>query len=202
MGGASRRRSGGGGGGAGKDNTGGAPGGGGKAERGTAAAGGVAVRRSRRRQLLYGAGLLAALAAVALPALERLVREATRDSDKLAAFPAPPLQADARPFGGEHSNALLWGTYRPQVYFGVRARLPRSPLLGLMWLNPRTGSVRHACEQGDGLSYGWERHDGRRFGRQEIEDEEAGLEITTWCVSGRKGKLPWTAVLCASRFGR
>ena len=27
----------------------------------------------------------------------------------------------------------LWGTYRPNTYFGVRARLPESPLFGMMW---------------------------------------------------------------------
>jgi hypothetical protein len=30
-------------------------------------------------------------------------------------------------------QSLLWGTYRPQLYHGVRARLPKSLMTGLMW---------------------------------------------------------------------
>lgn len=34
------------------------------------------------------------------------------------------------------SNAsLLWGPYRPNLYFGVRPRLPKSLLTGLLWSN-------------------------------------------------------------------
>lgn len=29
--------------------------------------------------------------------------------------------------------AFLWGPYRPNVYLGIRARLPTSILMGLMW---------------------------------------------------------------------
>lgn len=39
--------------------------------------------------------------------------------------------------GGNGSHAatdsLLWGTFRPNLYFGMRARLPHSVLTGLMW---------------------------------------------------------------------
>lgn len=32
------------------------------------------------------------------------------------------------------SNAsLLWGPYRPNLYFGVRPRIPKSLLMGVMW---------------------------------------------------------------------
>ncbi len=32
------------------------------------------------------------------------------------------------------SNAsLLWGPYRPNLYFGVRPRIPKSLLTGLLW---------------------------------------------------------------------
>lgn len=33
------------------------------------------------------------------------------------------------------NNTLLWGPYRPNVYFGVRPRIPRSLLMGLIWGN-------------------------------------------------------------------
>ena len=33
-----------------------------------------------------------------------------------------------------HSNeTLLWGPYRPNLYFGVRPRIPKSLTTGLLW---------------------------------------------------------------------
>ena len=34
-----------------------------------------------------------------------------------------------------NNQSLLWGPYRPNLYFGVRPRLPQSLLAGLMWSN-------------------------------------------------------------------
>lgn len=31
------------------------------------------------------------------------------------------------------NNSLLWGAYRPNLYFGVRPRIPKSFMGGLMW---------------------------------------------------------------------
>ena len=31
------------------------------------------------------------------------------------------------------NDSLLWGPYRPNVYFGVRPRIPKSLQSGLMW---------------------------------------------------------------------
>lgn len=33
------------------------------------------------------------------------------------------------------NQSLLWGPYRPNLYFGVRPRLPNSFMGGLMWSN-------------------------------------------------------------------
>ena len=33
------------------------------------------------------------------------------------------------------NDTLLWGPYRPNLYFGVRPRIPKSLLTGLMWTN-------------------------------------------------------------------
>ena len=38
--------------------------------------------------------------------------------------------ADAR---SNDSQDLLWGAYRPNLYFGLRPRLPQSLMTGLMW---------------------------------------------------------------------
>ena len=34
----------------------------------------------------------------------------------------------------KHSNdSLLWGPYRPNLYFGIRPRIPKSLMTGLLW---------------------------------------------------------------------
>lgn len=32
-----------------------------------------------------------------------------------------------------NNESLLWGPYRPNLYFGVRPRIPKSLMTGLMW---------------------------------------------------------------------
>ncbi|XP_062992121.1 mannosyl-oligosaccharide glucosidase [Elgaria multicarinata webbii] len=84
---------------------------------------------------------------------------------------------------------LFWGSYRPQVYFGMKTRSPRSPVAGLMWMHQLEGDVqlRHTCEQSDGLPrYGWLLHDGVHFGVQEIKD--VGLSLQTEFVKRPGGQ--------------
>lgn len=33
----------------------------------------------------------------------------------------------------QQDESLLWGPYRPNLYFGVRPRIPKSFMGGLMW---------------------------------------------------------------------
>ena len=33
----------------------------------------------------------------------------------------------------DSDGSLLWGPYRPNLYFGIRPRVPNSLLTGLMW---------------------------------------------------------------------
>ncbi|KAK7246976.1 hypothetical protein RIF29_41850 [Crotalaria pallida] len=76
-------------------------------------------------------------------------------------------------FQGEHKESLYWGTYRPQVYLGIRARTPQSLIAGLMWINERDNKyqLRHVCKHEDELStYGWTKHNGRDFGHQVLAD--------------------------------
>lgn len=103
------------------------------------------------------------------------------------------------------NQSLLWGTYRPNLYFGLRPRLPNSLLTGLMWfgthdyqsytrelvlsaelnfqrLTDETSYVgtRHACDQGDGLeSYTFTEHDGRTAAVQVIKDAANNVKLTT-----------------------
>lgn len=36
--------------------------------------------------------------------------------------------------GRELNQSLFWGPYRPNLYFGVRPRTPKSLLTGLLWV--------------------------------------------------------------------
>ncbi|KAL9686728.1 hypothetical protein QQ045_031121 [Rhodiola kirilowii] len=94
-------------------------------------------------------------------------------------FPAPKLM-DLPQFQGDHKESLYWGTYRPHVYLGIRARTPRSLVAGLMWIGIKDGRLfmRHVCQDGDGLDkYGWTRHNGRDYGFQTVIDQD--LILTT-----------------------
>ncbi|EDV29719.1 uncharacterized protein TRIADDRAFT_19077 [Trichoplax adhaerens] len=76
----------------------------------------------------------------------------------------------------------FWGSYRPQVYFGMRHKGQKSLITGLMWFaNDNTNGqiqIRHECSMADKLpKYGWYSHDGSSYGRQQITD--FGYEIKT-----------------------
>lgn len=92
----------------------------------------------------------------------------------------------------------FWGTYRSNLYFGLKTRSPRSPVFGMMWLTEFTRQMppplRHWCNQGDNLQrYGWLKHDGIKFGVQEIE--ESHYTIRTEFVKRPGGDYggDWTA---------
>ncbi|KAG8755563.1 Processing alpha glucosidase I [Ceratobasidium sp. 428] len=81
-------------------------------------------------------------------------------------------------------DSLLWGTYRPNLYFGLRPRLPQSLMTGLMWFGTQDfkslTKTRHACEQGDDLrSYTWTEHDMRQGAIQVLKDPHNNLELKT-----------------------
>ncbi|XP_059408613.1 mannosyl-oligosaccharide glucosidase-like [Carassius carassius] len=90
-----------------------------------------------------------------------------------------PRVLDANSSSPDVSPERYWGTYRPQVYFGMKTRSPRSVVTGLMWMRQFAeidGNLRHTCEQGDHLlGYGWLMHDGVSFGVQEVHDREFTL---------------------------
>ncbi|GLJ14104.1 hypothetical protein SUGI_0226180 [Cryptomeria japonica] len=95
-------------------------------------------------------------------------------------LPVPKI-TDLPQFGGEHRESLYWGTYRPQVYLGIRARTPKSLIAGLMWLAVKDSQyvLRHTCEMSDELKiYGWLRHDGRNYGHQVIVDQDMAMTTT------------------------
>ncbi|KAK4462167.1 putative mannosyl-oligosaccharide glucosidase [Cladorrhinum samala] len=87
--------------------------------------------------------------------------------------------------GRQNNQSLLWGPYRPNLYFGVRPRIPKSLMTGLMWgkaesYNDFQQTVRYTCEQNEGMKgYGWDEYDTRNGGVQSIHDIENGIDITT-----------------------
>ncbi|KJR89943.1 mannosyl-oligosaccharide glucosidase [Sporothrix schenckii 1099-18] len=84
-----------------------------------------------------------------------------------------------------NNDSLLWGPYRPNLYFGVRPRIPKSLVSGLMWGRADTytdlqNHVRYTCEQNEGMEgYGWDEYDTRRGGAQTIHDTFNNIDITT-----------------------
>ncbi|ESK85883.1 mannosyl-oligosaccharide glucosidase [Moniliophthora roreri MCA 2997] len=82
------------------------------------------------------------------------------------------------------NDTLFWGPYRPNLYFGLRPRIPQSLMTGLMWFGTHDyasiARTRHACEQGDELkSYTWTQFDPREGGVQVIKDALNNVELTT-----------------------
>lgn len=82
------------------------------------------------------------------------------------------------------NSSLLWGPYRPNLYFGVRPRLPKSLTTGLLWANTDSyasaqTNFRHTCEQHEGMAgYGWEEYDARNGGREVIHDTGNKIDLT------------------------
>eukprot|EP00964_Phaeocystis_antarctica_P066134 scaffold39935_cov57-Phaeocystis_antarctica.AAC.1 len=105
-------------------------------------------------------------------------------------------------FSAEHNASLMWGTYRPGVYFGLRSRTyPTALVAGLMWgaLDGVASErkLRHTCEQDEVQRYGYTEHDGEAYASQPIVDRENGLELQTSFV---KPDAPEAAGAWAARI--
>ena len=44
------------------------------------------------------------------------------------------------------NETLLWGPYKPNLYFGVRPRIPQSFFAGLIWASVEDFQATQACE--------------------------------------------------------
>ncbi|GAQ91059.1 mannosyl-oligosaccharide glucosidase [Klebsormidium nitens] len=125
--------------------------------------------------------LVAGLAVMAAFSFQLFTEDAEVRALKRSVAPLQsPKVTELDYFQEGYKDEMLWGTYRPGMYLGIRARVPKSIIAGLMWLgiSKQMYRTRHECEDSDEMSgYGWLRHDGVRFGRQELLDE--GYLITT-----------------------
>ncbi|KAI9778325.1 MAG: Processing alpha glucosidase I [Geoglossum umbratile] len=96
--------------------------------------------------------------------------------------------------GRASNQSLLWGPYRPNLYFGTRPRVPNSLLTGLMWSKVESvedfqHNLRHTCEQHQGMvGYGWDDYDVRKGGRQTIHDEGNNIDIQTEFIKVEGGQ--------------
>ncbi|KAA8895843.1 glycoside hydrolase [Sphaerosporella brunnea] len=92
------------------------------------------------------------------------------------------------------NQSLLWGPYRPNLYFGIKPRVPDSFFAGLMWSHVNDfksfqNTFRHQCEQGDNMAgYGWEEYDVRTGGRQVVHDTGNHIDLTTEFVKVEGGQ--------------
>ncbi|KAJ5936086.1 mannosyl-oligosaccharide glucosidase [Penicillium verhagenii] len=83
-----------------------------------------------------------------------------------------------------NNESLLWGPYKPNLYFGVRPRIANSLAAGLLWgkvddFATAQGNFRHTCEQHEGMAgYGWDEYDIRKGGVQTIHDAGNTLDLT------------------------
>ncbi|KIV99073.1 uncharacterized protein PV09_09180 [Verruconis gallopava] len=105
----------------------------------------------------------------------------------LLVIAASALASEPSPSFERASNqSLLWGPYRPNLYFGVRPRIPESLTMGLLWARVEDyvsvqDNFRYTCEQHDGMAgYGWEKYDPRHGGVQTIHDVGNELDLTTY----------------------
>lgn len=94
---------------------------------------------------------------------------------------------------------IEWGTFRSNLYFGMRTNGPQSLLIGLMWydLGIEDGwqEMRHHCRNEDELgSWGWIEHDGRNYGKQVIEDPKLNLRMTIFFIKNETLNS-WNAII-------
>jgi mannosyl-oligosaccharide glucosidase len=102
----------------------------------------------------------------------------------LLALQLPLGQAQVAEIEKASNDSLLWGPYRPNLYFGVRPRIPKSLMGGLLWTRVEDyegvqNNFRHTCEQHELDGYGWDEYDVRSGGRQTIHDPANKVDITT-----------------------
>lgn len=102
-------------------------------------------------------------------------------------------------FSKASNDSLLWGPYRPNLYFGLRPKSPKSLITGLLWgrvedFTSPQHNIRFTCEQNEDIAgYGWDAYDPRTGGVQTINDRGNGIDLTTSFVKFDEGRGGWGA---------
>ncbi|GAA5872836.1 hypothetical protein JCM8547_005716 [Rhodosporidiobolus lusitaniae] len=98
------------------------------------------------------------------------------------ASPSAPVDGEYSAALSAANSSLLWGTWRPGLYAGMKARLPQSLQTGMMWWGALDwqsfSQPRHECDQRDGLTYHFTEHDGRSVAKEVIKDPKNNVELT------------------------
>lgn len=102
----------------------------------------------------------------------------TQQSDQVKNSEPSQLQAVSH----AANQSLTWGTYRPNLYLGIRPRQPNSLMSGVMWFGidnyQSFARTRHSCEQSDELlGYGYTKHDGRDFASHYVKDQLNNIRL-------------------------
>jgi len=120
-----------------------------------------------------------------LGASDAVLRSSCQEDCGLCQMPASAAKqcpAEGLP-SAVHNASLLWGTYRPHLFLGLRTRAPKPVIAGLMWHDAATVEpLRYEATSGGIARYGWVRHDGESFGHQIIQDEDLSLDVNTTFV--------------------
>ncbi|KAH8920581.1 glycoside hydrolase family 63 protein [Atractiella rhizophila] len=82
------------------------------------------------------------------------------------------------------NQTLFWGTWKPNLYFGMKSRTANAVSLGLVWWGAGDvngfSRIRHACRQEDQLAtYRWTHHDGRNIASQVLVDLHHNVILST-----------------------
>lgn len=75
-----------------------------------------------------------------------------------------------------YNLTMEWGSYKPNIFFGIKNRSPQPTTVGMAWAVPdvvrRTMDIRHTYkyQSNDGVSAYFEYHDGWSMFKEIIED--------------------------------
>jgi hypothetical protein len=110
------------------------------------------------------------------------------ECDVSSTLAAAQCSAAATGLTAAHNASLLWGTYRPHLFHGIRTRSSKPVLVGVMWHSPTSlDPLRYETTSNGIKSYGWRSHDGRSFGHQKIVDNDLGIEIESHFIKSWPG---------------
>ena len=81
-----------------------------------------------------------------------------------------------------YNDTMEWGTYKPNLFFGIKNRAPSPLTVGMIWAVPGQHggfAVRHTYQyqSGDGVTAYFEYHDGWGSCRQIVEDPAANARF-------------------------
>lgn len=93
-------------------------------------------------------------------------------------------------FTEDYLKSTHWGTYKPNLYFSIREKSPKTFTFGLMWYladvdkedssnkNNIRDRIRHECNmKHENITYNWLIHDGNSIAEEEIQDKDLNLDL-------------------------